>query len=182
MGFHYDSQTDRWIGNDESQVPGEYIVKNPGAAQGLNYEEYSQLVRLQESQNARNSFKFGEYIVRDSGKREEYTSGMQRDITEGKPRYDLIYKPMLKRWAELMSKGVGKYGERNWEKADSVEELMRFLQSAERHLQQLINVIKSEYKLHDYDEKSAGEDKVEDHAAAVLFNIAAAEHVRAKLK
>lgn len=89
---------------------------------------------------------------------------MVRDIQEGKPRYDLVYLPMLKRWAELMGRGAEKYGERNWEKAEGQEELNRFKASAFRHFMQWIE----------------GEID-EDHGAAVFFNIAGAEMVRNKL-
>jgi hypothetical protein len=39
------------------------------------------------------------YTTKDSGKREEYKSGMRRDTQEGKPRYDLIPTWFLKRLA-----------------------------------------------------------------------------------
>lgn len=69
------------------------------------------------------------FITKDSGKRQDFDSGMRRDIQEGKPRYDLCYLPMFTRWAELMDRGAEKYGERNWEKANSKEELERFKSS-----------------------------------------------------
>jgi hypothetical protein len=94
------------------------------------------------------------YITKDSGKRQSFKTGMVRDVQDDKPRYDLIYKPLLKRWAELMSRGAKKYGERNWEKAATQEELGRFLASANRHFEQWM----------------AG-DTDEDHGAAVLFNM-----------
>lgn len=61
------------------------------------------------------------YVTKDSGKRQDYESGMKRDVQEGKPRYDLIYEPMLTRWAELMARGAEKYGgdtpitSKNWD-------------------------------------------------------------------
>jgi hypothetical protein len=105
-----------------------------------------------------------EFKTKDSGKRITYSTGMNRDINDGKPRYDLIYVPMLKRWAELMQRGAVKYGARNWEKASTQEELERFKDSAFRHFVQWF---------------SGQED--EDHAAAVLFNISGAEMVKSKL-
>jgi hypothetical protein len=105
-----------------------------------------------------------EFKTRDSGKRITYSTGMNRDVNEGKPRYDLIYVPMLKRWAELMQRGAVKYGARNWEKATTEEELERFKDSAFRHFVQWFS----------------GEVD-EDHAAAILFNISGAEMVRSKL-
>lgn len=105
------------------------------------------------------------FETKDSGKRQEFSTGMQRDVQVGKPRYDLIDRAMLKRWAELMGRGAEKYGERNWEKAATTEELHRFEASAIRHLMQWLN----------------GEVD-EDHASAVCFNVAGAEMVRTKLK
>jgi hypothetical protein len=105
-----------------------------------------------------------EYVTKDSGKRLHYGSGMVRDTQEGKPDYTLIEPKMLRRWAELMTRGAEKYGRRNWEQADSPEEYDRFLASGLRHHYQYL----------------AGETD-EDHAAAVMFNLAAAEYVKAKL-
>jgi hypothetical protein len=107
-----------------------------------------------------------DFIVKDSGKREEYESGMRRDTNEGKPRYDLVVpllmdEPMLKRWAIHMAKGALKYGDRNWEKATGLEEYKRFRESAFRHFVQ--------WFMGDTDE---------DHAAAIFFNVQGAEYVK----
>ena len=104
------------------------------------------------------------YITKDSGDRVKFASGMNRDIQDGKARYDLIYLPLLTRWAELMGRGAEKYGERNWEKADSLEELARFKASAFRHFIQIME-----------------NDTTEDHYAAVCFNLAAIIMVEDKL-
>lgn len=113
-----------------------------------------------------------EYITKDSGKRQEYKSGMRRDLQQGKPRFDLILpvsqkynETLFYRWAMLMARGAEKYGDRNWEKADSKEEMDRFKASAFRHFMQWFN----------------GEDD-EDHAVAVLFNINAFEYAKDKIK
>lgn len=109
------------------------------------------------------------FITKDSGARQEYNSGMRRDSQDGKPRYDLVVgigqeHDMLTRWAEIMERGMAKYGYRNWEKADSEEELIRFKASAFRHFVQWFKDIDDE-----------------DHAAAVFFNINAVEFLREKL-
>ena len=109
------------------------------------------------------------FQTKDSGKRQEYESGMRRDLQDGKPRYDLIIPlgskySMLKRWAELLERGMSKYGYRNWEKANSEEELLRFKSSAFRHFIQWFE----------------GETD-EDHAAATFFNIQAYEHIKEKI-
>lgn len=102
--------------------------------------------------------------LKDSGKREEYASGMRRDTQEGKPMYSLIDADMLRRWADHMTKGAAKYGRNNWRLARSAEELERFKDSAFRHFMQWL----------------AGEID-EDHAAAVIFNLAAASYVERRL-
>ncbi len=89
---------------------------------------------------------------------------MRRDLQDNKPRYDLVYMPMLTRLAELHARGVAKYGNRNWELAESMEEYERFKQSALRHMIQWFE-----------------EQDDEDHAAAIQFNINAAEMVKDKL-
>lgn len=105
------------------------------------------------------------YETKDSGERRQFKSGMQRDVTTGKTRWDLVADgPMLKRWAELMTRGAVKYDARNWMKATGQEELDRFRESAFRHFMQ--------WYLGDSDE---------DHAAAVMFNVNGAEYVREKL-
>lgn len=104
------------------------------------------------------------FITKDSGVREEYDSGMVRDTQDGKPDYTLIDRAFLKRWAELMTRGAEKYGRENWRNANSQAELDRFKSSANRHLIQWLD----------------GETD-EDHAAAVAFNLAAAEYTKNQL-
>ena len=106
------------------------------------------------------------YETDDSGDRVEFPSGMQREPSKGKTRYDLLIpesfqdSSMLVRWAELLTRGAEKYEARNWEHACSEEELCRFKESAFRHFMQWY----------------LGEDQ-EDHAAAVFFNIQGYEYV-----
>lgn len=111
------------------------------------------------------------FETKDSGKRAEFDSGMVRDTEDGKARFDLTipkgvpYKyQMSTRLAELMARGAEKYDARNWEKASGQSELDRYESSAYRHFMQWIN----------------GETD-EDNAAAVLFNITAAETVKYKM-
>jgi len=110
------------------------------------------------------------FETKDSGKRQDYASGMVRDTQENKPRYDLIIplgqdNHLLKRWAELMDRGIAKYGLRNWEMANSEEELLRFKASAWRHFVQAMS----------------GETD-EDHFAAVCFNLNAICYLQDKIK
>jgi len=105
------------------------------------------------------------FETKDSGERKEFESGMRRDTTKGKPRYDLIPLPILKRWAELMGRGAEKYGDNNWQLADSQEELDRFKASAFRHFIQWMS-----------------NEQDEDHATAVFFNISAYETIKEKIE
>jgi hypothetical protein len=112
-----------------------------------------------------------DYVTKDSGQRQEYASGMRRDLQDGKPDFSLILPDMpymlqpLTRWASLMTRGAEKYGRRNWQMADSTEELERFKASAFRHFMQWIT----------------GEHD-EDHMAGVMFNMNATEYVDWKLR
>lgn len=112
------------------------------------------------------------YKTKDSGARQDYSSGMRRDLQDGKADFYLLLpkgipynEQLLTRWAELMERGREKYGSRNWELACSEEELDRFKSSAMRHFMQWVT----------------GETD-EDHAAAVMFNLMAAEYVKHKLE
>lgn len=107
-------------------------------------------------------------ITKDSWKRATFSTGMIRDTNEDKARFDLLipknipYKEqMMTRFAELLARWARKYTERNWEKANTEEELNRFKESAYRHFMQWF----------------CGEVD-EDHAAAVWFNIMWAEYVK----
>jgi hypothetical protein len=111
------------------------------------------------------------YETKDSGERQEFDSGMVRDVDAGKPRFDLLLpkglpfgEQMLTRWAMLMERGRSKYGERNWEKANGQAELDRAVGSALRHMMQWVNGMEDE-----------------DHAAAIMFNVAEAEFVKFKM-
>lgn len=108
------------------------------------------------------------FATKDTGARDHYTSGMQREPAAGRPRFDLLLPEavpyqdqLLTRFAALMERGAEKYESRNWEKADSPEEMARMKASAFRHFMQWM----------------CGETD-EDHAAAVLFNVLAAETTR----
>lgn len=111
------------------------------------------------------------FVVKDSGAREEFTSGMVRDTADGKVKYTLVLNgPMLERWAVHLTKGEAKYppdpdGTANWTKASGIRELLRFRESALRHLVQWL----------------CG-DTDEDHAAAVFFNVNGHEYVKSRMR
>ncbi|SRR5260221_13269654 len=108
-----------------------------------------------------------DFVVKDSGKRETFASGMTRDTTESKVNYLAVLDgPMLDRWAEHLTKGKVKYpdvrpGTANWTLANGPAEYHRFRESAFRHLCKWLKG-----------------DRDEDHAAAVFFNINGAEYIR----
>lgn len=107
--------------------------------------------------------------IKDSGTRKQYQSGMIRDADNKTEYTRLLDGPMLKRWAEHLTKGAVKYpdlenGRANWTLANSEEELRRFNQSAFRHF---LSWIQGEVD--------------EDHAAGIVFNVNGAEYVRQRL-
>ena len=107
-----------------------------------------------------------DFTLKDSGQRKQFSTGMQRDTDDNKPRYDLVYDgPILERYARQLTLGAKKYDERNWMKASTKEELERFRSSAARHFAQWMRG-----------------DCDEDHAAAVVFNINGALYVEDKLR
>ena len=111
-----------------------------------------------------------EFVVKDSGRRQEFESGMVRDTQDGKTDYTTILDgPMFDRWAEHLTKAKAKYadvapGVANWTLADGEEELVRFRKSAMRHFMAWMR------------------GKVdEDHASALFFNVNGYEFVRGKM-
>lgn len=100
----------------------------------------------------------------DSGERVAFDSGMVRDVQTGKPRYDLIPTGPLKRLAELYARGADKYGDCNWQLANSPEELQRFKGSAFRHFISFLD-----------------NEQDEDHAIATVWNIFAILFIEEKL-
>lgn len=110
------------------------------------------------------------FATKDSGQRENFESGMVRDVEADKIDYSRCFDgPMFDRWAELMTRGAVKYpnqtnGQPNWMLASGPEELQRFRRSAVRHFRQWLRG-----------------DNDEDHAAAVFFNLNGFEHVKQQL-
>lgn len=101
-----------------------------------------------------------------------YAGGGMREDAAGKPRFELLVPEgvpfeaqFLTRLAAHMTQGAEKYAARNWESFSDEPAFERCKSSAFRHLMQWL----------------AGKTD-EDHAAAVVFNLMAAEHVRAKLE
>lgn len=97
------------------------------------------------------------FILKDSGKRDEFKSGMVRDTRTGKGRFDLISPFALERIARIFEKGAIKYEDRNWEKGSSFS---RTLDSAFRHVVQYMMGMKDE-----------------DHLAQAAWNLMAIMHL-----
>lgn len=111
-------------------------------------------------------------LVTDTEARMVFEGGGMREPQDGKPRFDLLLpegvpfaEQFLTRFAVHMTKGAAKYEDRNWEKFSDKEALERAKASALRHIMQWLS----------------GETD-EDHAAAVVFNLMAAEHVKRKME
>ena len=100
--------------------------------------------------------------VKDSGTREEFSTGSRRDTNKGKGRFDLIPPYALKRLAQHYENGAVKYGDRNWEKG---QPLARYLDSAIRHAYAYL-----------------GGSKDEDHLAAVAWNALAIIETEHRIK
>lgn len=93
------------------------------------------------------------WTTKDSGKREEFSTGSKRDTQDGKLRWDLVPWDTFERVVGIYTRGASKYGDRNWEKG---QPMSRMLASLLRHLFQYIKG-----------------DRDEDHAGAVIWNMLA---------
>ena len=112
------------------------------------------------------------FVTKDSGKREDYASGMRRDTEEGKTDFTYLIIPGLSfeeqplhRIMGLYERGAEKYGRHNWQKSCSEEELERFKRSLFRHWMQYLSG-----------------DREEDHIAAVVWNAIAIMYLEQKLE
>jgi len=94
--------------------------------------------------------KRSKFITKDSGKREKFKTGAQRDTEDNKGRYDLIPEYPLLRLAQLYERGAQKYTSHNWRKSMPFS---RCMSSLIRHAFQFKQGLKDE-----------------DHLAAVVFN------------
>jgi hypothetical protein len=104
------------------------------------------------------------FEIKDSGERKTFSTGMQKDSEFKELRPDLIWVPGLVRLAELYGRGTQKYPARNWEKAETEEELAQFRESAFRHFLKWFRG-----------------DNDEDHLSAFIFHAFGAEMVKNKL-
>ena len=120
-----------------------------------------------------------EFIVDDSGEREHFDSGMQRDTAKGKPNPLLVRDgPMYQRWVAHLTAGAAKYDARNWMKAEGIEEFERFLESATRHYDVWLAARLDELTYWRTTGDFEPVETPEDEAAATWFNMDATEYVR----
>lgn len=91
-----------------------------------------------------------EFVIKDSGKRREYSTGAQRDRGDIKSRPSLIHPYLLYRFGLHMAKGAEKYNDWNWSKGMPLSD---WYDSLFRHL---LGVLVGEKK--------------EDHLSAICFN------------
>ena len=112
-----------------------------------------------------------DFVVKDSGVRTEFASGMVRDTDASKVQYHRVFEgPLLERWAKHLTLGAAKYpdnedGSANWTRAEGQAELARFRASLCRHFVQFLRG-----------------DTDEDHAAAVVFNLNGMLYVQEKMR
>jgi hypothetical protein len=102
------------------------------------------------------------YVTKDSGHRQVFGTGAQRDRQEGKGRYDLLPATAIKRVADIFERGAIKYADRNWEKGMP---LSRFVDSAMRHLFQYLEGRRDE-----------------DHAGQACWNLVALLHTETMIQ
>ena len=69
--------------------------------------------------------------LKDSGVREQMSTGSQRDTQVGKPRPELIPPSFLVKLAMHYGNGASKYNSNNWRKGQPIS---RYLASFERHM------------------------------------------------
>jgi hypothetical protein len=100
--------------------------------------------------------------IKDSGIREEFTTGSRRDTRDGKGRYDLLPTRALKRLARHFEGGSKKYGDRNWEKGQAIS---RYLDSGIRHA---FNYLEGQ--------------RDEDHLIAAAWNLLCAADTEERIK
>jgi hypothetical protein len=100
--------------------------------------------------------------IKDSGKREHFSSGAVRDIRQKKGRFDLLPFYAMESLSRHFEKGALKYGDRNWEKGMPQS---RFFDSAMRHLMKFGQGMKDE-----------------DHLLAALWNISCMVDQRQRFK
>ncbi len=115
-----------------------------------------------------------EFVIADSGAREEHSTGAVRDIREGKGRFDLITPVALRRLARVYEGGARKYAPRNWEKGMPFS---RFTDSAVRHINDYLMIALYKREGIPLEKLPPEVNPNEDHLAQALWNVAALIHM-----
>ena len=100
--------------------------------------------------------------IKDSGVRQEFSTGAVRDAAKGKPMLGLISPIFMNRLGDWLTKGAEKYSPRNWEKGIPMQ---RTMDSLMRHTN---------------DHREGNRD--EDHLAAMACNIMFLIHTEEMVK
>jgi hypothetical protein len=100
--------------------------------------------------------------ILDSGIRQSFTTGSQRDTRDGKGRFDLLPTRAIARLAKHFENGSKKYGDRNWEKGQPIS---RYMDSGLRHAFKFLQ----------------GETD-EDHLIAACWNLICAVDTQERIK
>ena len=93
------------------------------------------------------------YETKDSGQREEFSTGSVRDAQNGKMRWDLVAWDEFERVVGIYTRGAEKYSDDNWRKGQPMK---RMFASLMRHLMAYRKGLQDE-----------------DHGAAVVWNMLA---------
>ena len=134
-------------------APGDTIHHEQGQL-GITQTQHPPMDLILESQK--------QFITKDSGERQSFTSGAVRDTQKGKGRYDLLSPLALRRLSQLYERGAEKYKPRNWESGMPIS---RYVDSGIRHF---FNYLEGE--------------RTEDHPAAVMWNSAGIIHTEEMIK
>lgn len=78
---------------------------------------------------------------KDSGERDVFVTGANRDVQVGKGRFDLAPPFSAMFLARVYETGCLKYGDRNWEKGIPIN---RYLDSAKRHIEKYQSGLRDE--------------------------------------
>ncbi len=115
-----------------------------------------------------------EFIVEDTGKREEHSTGAVRNVRKGKGRFDLATPVADRRVAKVYESGAEVYSARNWEKGMPFS---RFLDSAQRHINdyKMIALYKREGR--PLESLPPDVNPNEDHIAQADWNLRALMHM-----
>lgn len=116
----------------------------------------------------------------------EYSSGMKRDTDEGKPFFGYLFPSMIPYEEQLLTQiaidlkgGADLYGARNFELANTTEEIRRYAESLRRHT--LNHALWLEYAAKRLDEGLPVDPNDELHERGIYFNLMCAHMVIWKL-